>query len=145
MRLFTSRYGDRRLKSIENLVKVGISLGRPKWVLDYPITWFPLIAPTPAILADKHSPETYTPAYIDELERIGVPAIREQLDMISNANDGRDLVLLCYENVWKGAFCHRRLFADWWFSKTGEVVEELPEEPSAPKKKSKDDTQPSLF
>ena len=42
--------------------------------------------------------------------------------------------LLCYEDVRKGEsdWCHRTMFAKWWFEKTGEVIPELPD-PSTPK------------
>ena len=63
---------------------------------------------------------------------------------------GRDVVLLCYEDVRKGEsdWCHRTIFADWWQEKTGEVIPELPD-PSpvkgVRKTKKADDQQPSLF
>ena len=46
----------------------------------------------------------------------------------------KDIVLLCYEDVRKGEsdWCHRTMFAKWWFEKTGEVIPELPD-PSTPK------------
>ena len=63
---------------------------------------------------------------------------------------GKDTVLLCYEDVRKGEsdWCHRTMFAKWWFERTGEVIAELPD-PSTPKiskaKMKTDAMQASLF
>jgi hypothetical protein len=35
------------------------------------------------------------------------------------------VLLLCYEDVLAGDWCHRKVFAEWWQEQTGQVVEEL--------------------
>ena len=49
--------------------------------------------------------------------------------------EGKELVLLCYEDVRvPGDWCHRTVFAEWWAEQTGELIEEL-YDPSEPKVK----------
>lgn len=51
------------------------------------------------------------------------------------AAQGKDLVLLCYEDVRiPEDWCHRTVFAEWWVENTGEIIEELPD-PNPPKGK----------
>jgi hypothetical protein len=64
--------------------------------------------------------------YVGKLENLGVVVVGAKLEGISAQNDGADLVLLCFEDVHAGEPCHRRTFGDWWFMRTGEMVEELP-------------------
>jgi hypothetical protein len=66
--------------------------------------------------------------YLARLEKLGVEEIRRQLVEISARHGGKDLVLLCYEDVLREGdhVCHRRAFSSWWEEKTGEVVDELP-------------------
>lgn len=43
-------------------------------------------------------------------------------------DEGKDVVLCCYEDVRKpNEWCHRLVFAEWWYEKTGEKIEELPD------------------
>ena len=49
--------------------------------------------------------------------------------------EGKDLVLLCYEDVRNlEDWCHRTMFAQWYCEHTGEIIEEL-EDPNPPKGK----------
>lgn len=54
---------------------------------------------------------------------------------------GKPVVLCCYEDVRKpGEWCHRLVFAEWWFKRTGEKIIEL-QDPSPnkwEKKKTKE-------
>ena len=82
------------------------------------------------------------------MECIGVEYIRKLIAGYELL--GKDVVLLCYEDVRKGEsdWCHRTIFADWWREKTGEVIPELPD-PSpvkgVRKAKKADDPQTTLF
>jgi len=78
--------------------------------------------------------EEFERAYRARLEKAGVDDLRRQLNAISARHAGRDLVLLCFEDVWRDGedACHRRSFARWWRDQTGELVEELPPAPALP-------------
>ena len=86
--------------------------------------------------------------YRKRLECIGVDYIRKLIAGYELL--GKDVVLLCYEDVRKGEsdWCHRTIFADWWREKTGEVIPELPD-PSpvkgVRKVKKADEPQTTLF
>ena len=52
--------------------------------------------------------------------------------------EGKDLVLLCYEDVRNlEDWCHRTMFAQWYCEHTGEIIEEL-KDPNPPKGKRTD-------
>jgi len=65
--------------------------------------------------------------YYARLDGIGTQRIASQLKLFEDI--GKDVVLLCYEDIRKGAdnWCHRIVFAEWWKEKTGELIEELPD------------------
>lgn len=76
----------------------------------------------------------FSSRYRTQLNSIGVEEIREKAEGIRAAavntlpgvTAESPLVLLCFD-VLKGpdAFCHRRMFAEFWESETGEEVPEL--------------------
>lgn len=68
--------------------------------------------------------EEFTERYRAMLDSHGVARIRTELETISQLNGGKDIVLLCFDDVSKG-LCHRTIFAQWWQEKTGEEVKEL--------------------
>lgn len=72
----------------------------------------------------------YTTRYRAMLERVGVVPIRTALAELQRQAGNREVVFLCFESltpvlVLDGQFCHRRIFADWWFINTGEEIPEL--------------------
>jgi hypothetical protein len=80
--------------------------------------------PTRPMLKMKR--EEYLVHYEAMLESVGVDAIAGSFRELSDAAGGRDLILLCFEDLSKPElWCHRRFFADYWPRKTGEVVREL--------------------
>lgn len=118
MKVFTGRFFNEYPSEV---VPVAISVGKPR---DFEGEVLGLLAPWG--LFKRLSGEAFRLAYREALERIGVVRIRRALEAISARHGGTDLVLLCWEDVSKGASCHRRIFAEWWEEKTGEKVEELP-------------------
>lgn len=120
--LFTAQY--QRFQA-EWGVPVRTTLGRARFKLGYaPVEGFTLI--TPPGHAFRLPYDQFRKAYRAHLHRTTVARIWETTDRISQQFQGRPLVLLCFDDLTKaGAWCHRRLFAEWWLEQTGEVVEEL--------------------
>ena len=124
-KLYVSRYSNKNL-SESNAVKVGISLGMPKFRLGYKLegTIYGL-APSRAIF--NLPKEDFIRAYRSQLDRMGVEKIRKILSSF-RYGEADEMVLLCYEDITdttkKNNWCHRSIFADWWYEKTGEKVEE---------------------
>ena len=55
---------------------------------------------------------------------------------------GKDIVFCCYEDVRKpGEWCHRLVFAEWWYEKTGVRIEELRDSSPIPRTKDKNQTE----
>ena len=116
MAIWTSRYSNKEL--VENKDKyycVGISLGTPKFPLGYTVEQ----------QCYSLAPKGYMLRM--ELEKFTEEYYRKQ--------EGKDLVLLCYEDVRiPEDWCHRTVFAQWYCEMTGEIIEELPD-PNPPKVK----------
>ena len=107
------------------MVKVAITVGKPKWPVGFEFVEFNLLAPFGRLFRIDDR-EEFTKAYFEKMDRIGVAAISKRFQEISDQHGGKDLVLLCYENLTKpGEWCHRQVFAQWWLRETGEGIEEL--------------------
>lgn len=104
-------------------VPVATSLGRPKFPISYELTE-EVGALKPFGLLDLDGAE-FTARYRDRLEKVGTAKLWRVFHAISRKHDGARLVLLCYEDVLAGQFCHRRVFADWWQERAGQAVPEL--------------------
>ncbi|RJX18519.1 MAG: hypothetical protein C4570_06475 [Ammonifex sp.] len=125
MKLYTGRYKHKQIAD-SGLVPVGITLGVPKFPLPYQVVEYVRELAPDGWMFQINDRAAFTPKFYAKLDRIGVEKIRRQLERISREHGGRDLVLLCYEDVSKPReWCHRLVFAEWWGSKTGEKVEEL--------------------
>lgn len=131
MKLHTARYSNKNIPA-SGLVPVRITLGHPRFRLAYAdqlqvMVW---LAPNRSYF---HLPEPeFAAQYRAHLDKLGVQMIRENFEELSARCGGRDLVLLCFENLVTpkpGDFCHRTIFATWWTERTGETVEELSEAP----------------
>jgi NAD(P)-dependent dehydrogenase (short-subunit alcohol dehydrogenase family) len=72
-------------------------------------------------VADNASVDALVAHAIDELREIAAEAGAE------------GVALLCFEDVTKGEFCHRRLLAGWLTEQTGLVVPELNGTPAQPR------------
>jgi hypothetical protein len=67
-------------------------------------------------------PDNFARRYREQLDRLA-DEIATKLGWL--AEDG-PVVLLCYERRVRGPQdCHRRIWADWWSERTGEVIPEL--------------------
>lgn len=150
MAIYTARYSNKRLRG-DGYFPVGISLGTPKFPLGYELRdQCYALAPKGFMLKMEYGP--YCEAYFKKLEDIGadkIIGIVQRLDARAH-EEGKSLVLLCYEDLRKPEnWCHRTLFAEWWLRKTGETIEEL-EETEPPKAKppvaaQEQDNQIALF
>ena len=74
------------------------------------------------VVAKEHGEDEsirfYTERFNDQLRRLNPDRVLKDV--------GRTAILLCYENVHKGEFCHRRLVAAWLEQRLGIQVPELP-------------------
>lgn len=98
------------------------SLGLPKYRPEsagWPRNF--LIAPSSALFK-LHGPEFRGP-YIERLERFGVQRIAKTLEAIAQQHEAESLVLLCHEVNWDN--CHRKVFAEWLMTRTGELIQEV--------------------
>ena len=121
IQLYTSRYGATTEVVQSGLAPVGITLGRPRFKLGYPMAgWARLLAPTPALFAIK-SVDEYFAGYETQLEETGPGPIRVELDEIATRTNSSGLVLLCFEDVWAGERCHRVTFSGFWLRHMGRL------------------------
>lgn len=120
MRIFTARYGNSRSIKASGALPVRTSIGAPRNVAFHYESVVEL-APDQYMLGLPR--DVYEPIYLRKLEALGV---KDAYGLLWGTGNGRDVVLLCYENLLKeGYWCHRRMFADWWTSETGDPVIEL--------------------
>lgn len=129
--IYTSRFANPVLKYGE-YTAARISVGAPRWKLGYQIAGA-IPALTPKGLRHIKDVDTFRPLYYARLDSFGVEKIRKELQYFESF--GKPVVLLCFEDLRLGdpVWCHRKLFADWWKDKTGEIITEL--EDSSPIKK----------
>lgn len=99
---------------------VRISLGLPRfWADAERLPYLRDLAPAGVFGLEG---EAFDRAYVDRLDRIGVERIGLALDTIRQESGQPVVVLACFEKA--GQPCHRRLFADYWMRKTGQLVPE---------------------
>jgi hypothetical protein len=108
-------------------VPVRITVGHPRLRLGYELGGrLPCLYPDRSLLAID-DPAVFEASYRRQLDTVGVDSIASEFAAISADQDGRGLVLLCFEDVdlLGEQSCHRRIFAHWWEEQTGQVVPEL--------------------
>jgi hypothetical protein len=131
MELYTSHWRNEDIAGLD-VVAVGISRGTPRGRLaerlPYRYKRLTDLAPPGELFerwkAGTVSPDEYARAYHGYLDSLGPDEVTDQLEKKRAEHGGKPLVLLCW--CPPGEFCHRRLWADWWFEKTGQEVPELP-------------------
>lgn len=140
--IYTSRFSNPELKSGKYTV-VGIVRGLPRFRLGYERAGNIIdIAPTKELFSVNDKQE-FTAPYKQHLDDVGFAKISAQIQKYVDL--GNDVVLCCYEDVRiPDEWCHRQLFAEWWFSKTGEAIPELKDDSpikikSVPKQKTADE------
>ncbi|MFI2258919.1 hypothetical protein OHU45_25590 [Streptomyces tubercidicus] len=119
--LFTNRF--QAFQPLQG-VPVRITLGGVRFKLPYSLTHSVReLAPRRDYLS-KPEPE-FTAAYRADLDLLGPERIAALLRQIAEKEGDHRLVLLCFEDLAKGLWCHRRTFATWWKDTTGDEVREL--------------------
>lgn len=123
-KIWTSRFSNPELKSGEYTV-VGIVRSLPRFPLKFTLAGNIIDIAPPRALFKENDLNKFVEPYCRNLDRIGFHAINEQIRHY--LNQGKDVVLCCYEDVRKGPhnWCHRIVFADWWLQQTGEQILEL--------------------
>ena len=134
--IYTSRYSNRELAN-GDYYAVGISRGKPKFQIDYHIyTQAYIFAPDRSMWNAPKS--SFRRMYRAKLDRIGTEKVRRILRSFESAARGRDVVLLCFEDVRiEEDWCHRTMLAEWVEEKLGFKIKEL-YNPDPPKGKSKE-------
>lgn len=148
--VYTSRYSNPEMKT-GKYTAVRISLGTPKWPIGYNLDAEMKDLMPFGLLGKFERYEDFERAYFERLDQKGVQRIFSQLQRFERL--GKDVVLLCYEDIRKGPddWCHRRTFADWWLKNTGEALPELfdptpdPSKPRQAVSKRIQETPPTTF
>lgn len=122
MQLATSRYADRDLILASGLAPVGITVGEPRFSLDYELADnVRMLAPFGLLGIDDET--EFTRRYRERLDLYGAEKILRVLAAVARREHREGVVLLCFEPA--GVFCHRRVLADWIEQQTGQHVPEL--------------------
>ena len=137
MAIWTSRYSNKELQN-GKYYSVGISLGRPKFNINYRIQeqCYDL---APARWMWGKELEDFKRMYFSKLDAMGVDKVQDILQKLHNdaKANGQDLVLLCFEDVRDPKdWCHRTMLAEWVKKRIGWDIKELPN-PQPPKIKRK--------
>lgn len=121
--IFTSRYSNPELKTGDYTV-VGITRGAPKFPLQYQLAGNIIEFAPPGYLFNEYDRGRFTPPFFRHLDKVGVPRAMQLMQRYIDL--GKPVVFCCYKDVRKpGEWCHRLVFAEWWESRTGELIEEL--------------------
>lgn len=106
-RLCTGRYQTWRPSQG---VPIRSTVGEPKFWRHGPLVFVRQLAPWG--LMDQLDPAEFDVAYRERLDRDGEVTVAK-LAAVARQHPGRALLVLCFEDVWAGQSCHRRVFADW--------------------------------
>lgn len=117
MEIYTSYFAKHKEED-ERTAYVSIAVGNPKYPLAYKL--LNLHSVKPYGVFKKYENDEYKARYFELLERRRVDVIRNEINILGKGKD--KVLLLCHEK--DPADCHRKLFAEWWESKTGEKIEE---------------------
>ena len=125
--IYTSRYSNPELKS-GRYTTVRISIGTPRWPLGYTLD-AAIKELMPFGIFGIEDKTLFKEKYF---QRLNKPGMFEKIDLQLHdlSARGKDVVLLCYEDIRKGPsnWCHRNMFAEWWLHQTGEPIKELKDE-----------------
>ena len=128
--MYTSRYAAAHVILPSGLAPVRITRGGYRRRLDYRLAGtVRQLAPGDPVWEARDDPGRYAELYGQQLDALGTDEARQLLQEVRGKTPG--VVLLCFEDLSKpGAWCHRRLFAEWWTKNTGEDVPELGSDPA---------------
>ena len=138
----TSRFSNKELETGKYTV-VGVVRSMPKFPVKYKISGDIIQIAPPGYLWNENNRERFKEPYFRHLEKSGCSLINAIIQ--GYLDEGKDVVLCCYEDVRKpGEWCHRLVFAEWWHEKTGQMIEELPDPSQVPgaKKPKRDERIP---
>ncbi|MCF6158810.1 MAG: hypothetical protein E3K32_09605 [wastewater metagenome] len=129
MQIYTSHYANKKIADL-NIMPIGISLYVPaSLAFDVPFH-IKELAPTSTMV--YYSYPLYRTVYLSKLESLSVDQLKERFQEFMDFRHAggpekkKGLVLLCIEDLsHMRDWCHRRIFAEWWQKKTGQVVKEL--------------------
>lgn len=141
MRIWTSRYANKKLNNKEHYC-VGISLGKPKFKLPYEIEEQCFMLAPRRDMWNK-SRDEFCDAYRAMLDKYGEQKVTRCIMHMVGAAEGRDVALLCFEDVRdEEQYCHRTVLADWLNEHGFGDIEELDDPtPVRVKKKEEPDAQ----
>ncbi|MFF5968230.1 hypothetical protein ACFY64_31805 [Streptomyces collinus] len=113
---------------------VRTTAGHPRFALSYQLGGHArLVTPPWKLVRANLAADAYEFQYRRMLTEAGVDSIREELLAIAGANDlDAPVVLLCFDRLDKGNWCHRVMFGAWYAEQTGQAVPELGAQPKAP-------------
>lgn len=121
MNIYTSNFASAHRFDPARYCLVSISRFAPKGWEGFQVR---TLAPSACLLREFKSGAIdeagYTDRYMAYLDGIGV---RSDFKVMALWAQGRDIVLLCYEKP--GAFCHRRLLAQWVLENYGYDIKEF--------------------
>lgn len=109
------------LKTRRDLVKVRITLGKPRFPLGYRYVEMKELAPDGWMFHLEG--DEFRRKYRQKLDDIGIEWLKVRFEEIRRSENRDEFALLCFEPP--GEHCHRRDFAGWWEEKTGQTVAEL--------------------
>lgn len=122
-KIYTSRFSNKELET-GNYAVVGVVRSMPKFPVKYQIKGNIIQIAPPGSLWNENNREKFKAPYYKHLEQAGYTVIAEIVN--EYLENGKDVVLCCYEDVRKpNEWCHRLVFAEWWYEKTGQKIEEL--------------------
>ena len=128
MKIYTSRYSNKDLATADAHI-VGITLYPPRFTLKFKLEEnIGQLAPQKSYFktADK---ALFRRRYLEQMEKLGEDGVQALLNPYTG--DGRDIILLCYEDVTcddpEKNWCHRQLLAEWLKDRLGWDVEEYPD------------------
>lgn len=124
-KLYVSRYSNKELED-PNVIKVGISRGLPKFSTKYVLAGNIFQLAPPSSIFAMTDEFAFRRKYFEHLDKIGVEGVKRLLEKMGYGK-AEQIVLLCYEDITSGKWCHRTMFAEWWEKNTGEKVKEFPD------------------
>lgn len=128
MKFYTSRYSNKDLAEAD-VHCVGVTLYPPRFPLRFKLEGnISQFAPRKSYFKTTDK-ELFRKKYMEQMDRLGKEEVSYLLGRY--AEDGKDVVLLCYEDVTcddpNKNWCHRQLLAEWLKENLGLDVEEYPD------------------